>query len=67
MNTEDGIGAMGSVGIGTRAGVGVPALISPSGSARVPETGIPFASNCEPSSNVSWVRHMAHMPAAKCG
>jgi hypothetical protein len=41
MKTAEGIGAIGNVGIGTKATVGVPAWISPSGSARVPLTGIP--------------------------
>ena len=63
----DDSGSLRNVGMGTRAGVGVPALISPSGSARVPATGRPFASNVDPSSNVSCVRHMAHIPAAKWG
>jgi hypothetical protein len=52
MKTADGIGAIASVGIGTKAGVGLPASISPSGNARVPLIGIPFC-NSEPGSKVS--------------
>ena len=66
MKTADGKGAMAIVGNGTIATFGVPALISPSGNARVPLIGIPSLSS-EPNSNTSCVRHMAHMPAAKCG
>ena len=62
-----GIGAIASPGIGTSAGIGVPAMISGSGSAREPGAGRPFTSSSVPASKTSWIRHIDHIPCAKCG
>ncbi|MCY1294697.1 hypothetical protein D9M68_271790 [compost metagenome] len=81
--TLPGIGGSALPGSGTMAGIGVPAMISPSGSARAPGAGRPLrrangvswkpsspsweTASLVPSSNTSCTRHMAHMPWAKCG
>ncbi|MCY1425558.1 hypothetical protein D9M71_413480 [compost metagenome] len=81
--TLPGMGGMALPGSGTMAGIGVPAMISPSGRARAPGAGRPLRSSKGflwkpsspssdtarrvPSSNTSWMRHMPHMPWAKCG
>ena len=54
-------------GIGTTAGIGVPAAISPSGRAREPVAGRPLSSSAVPTSKTSCTRQSDHIPCAKWG
>ncbi len=68
IETAAGIGAIGLPGRGTTPGMGVPAAISPSGSAREPAAGLPVvASITVPFSSTSCTRQSDHMPCAKWG
>ena len=71
--SADGSGGSARPGSGTTAGEGDPPANSASGRLRqrgllVGPAGLAGSYiPAMPSSKLSWVRHIAHMPCAKCG